>query len=176
MLTRPTLLLLTDLWGKSKPIGYSGFVERLSNHFEVTILDSQELAGITRVDSEKELHQQFVEGGIDRAVQRLLSQNDSPTVLLGLSIGGSIGWKVLLSGFSARKLYAVSATRLRYETETPSCPVQLYYGQNDPYRPSSEWVEAYAPNTEIIPGLGHDMYTRPEVMDRVCSQILVEFS
>ncbi|MEL6944601.1 MAG: alpha/beta hydrolase, partial [Bacteroidota bacterium] len=61
--------------------------------------------------------------------------------ILAFSIGGTIAWKAALKGLKIKSLWAFSATRLRYEVERPNIPIQLFFGQKDEYRPSSNWFD-----------------------------------
>ena len=62
-------------------------------------------------------------------------------VILAFSMGGSIAWEAGLKGMDIGRLYAVSSTRLRLQTEKPACQLQLFYGSDDPFQPDASWFE-----------------------------------
>lgn len=56
---------------------------------------------------------------------------DTPVTIFAVSMGGTIVWKYGQKTGRLKHLIAVSATRLRYETDKPSGQIELYYGAND---------------------------------------------
>ena len=100
--------------------------------FDVTFYDATELAEIEpAVYDEKELHEQFITRGIDRAVQKLIELEKSPITILAFSIGGVIAWKYGLQTLHVNSMYCVSSTRLRKETVKPNTKTYMYYGDMD---------------------------------------------
>jgi len=96
---KPKLAILSDLWGTRNCEWVQYYQETLGVRYEVQFLDSRELAGIhLDLDSEQAIHQQFVQGGIDIAVNTLLKNSFDGGVMLGFSIGGLIAWKGLEGG------------------------------------------------------------------------------
>ena len=60
------LLVLSDMWGVKKGRWISAYFGYLQQHFEIDFFDCQQLAGIDELVSSKEnLHNAFVNGGID---------------------------------------------------------------------------------------------------------------
>lgn len=155
---KPRVLILSDLWGFSKTAWYPPFEESLEDYFDIDFQDSRALAGIGDIPlEERAIHNQFVNGGIEEAVKTLCRQGNSYEALLGVSVGGVIGWKAILKGLNANRLYAISATRLRFETEKPQCPVKLYFGENDPFSPDDTWEESMG--VELLRLMqGHNLY------------------
>lgn len=93
---KPNLLILSDLWGTSKMEWYAPYKLYLDDIFDIEFSDSRELAGISLDITEEEvLHQLFVSGGIVRAVNALISSKKEYTTILGMSVGGTIGWQAL---------------------------------------------------------------------------------
>ncbi len=122
------------------------------------MLDARLLAGIDhKLKEEQTIHIQFVNGGIDRAVEKLLQLEHLEVSCVGFSVGGLIAWKAALQGLNIKQLISISATRLRYETQKPSTDIQLFFGDQDPYRPTQEWLEAMDVNYQLLAG-GHEIY------------------
>jgi len=169
---KPRLLILSDMWGKKRKDWFPSYIAQLEPHFTVDFIDCSELAKIDLpVFEENTLHHEYVRGGIDRAVKALSQETATYDALLAMSIGGVIGWQSLLKGLDAKRFYAVSATRLRYETDKPTCPIQLYYGSEDPFIPDSNWYRSLKIESTVLP-LDHEMYYEPELVELVCAQII----
>ena len=173
---KPRLVVLSDLFGKQEIDWFQEYEKLLSGQFEIVFYDSCELAGIHEKDgSEQVLHQQFVSGGIDKAVDQLLILEKKPVYLLAFSIGGTIAWKASLKGFKAIKLVATSSTRLRYEIQKPVTLIELWYGEQDFYKPSTQWIqEIELTNVKILEGVSHTMYKEPEIIEQICKSILMD--
>ncbi len=86
------LIILTDLWGENTSLNWlDAYARFLENKFECIVYDSCKLAEIVSTGmSEKEIHNLFVDGGIDRAVKNLLRKEKGDVYVLGFSIGGTI--------------------------------------------------------------------------------------
>lgn len=170
---KPRLIILSDLWGKEKADWVSGYVELLKDKFEIQYYDCCELGAIDKTDyTEENLHSQFVNGGIEKAVENLLKAEKNKIDVLAFSIGGTIAWKATLKGLNVRNLFAVSSTRLRYENEIPNGAIKLYYGENDSNTPSGDWFEKYSINFEIIKNKEHSFYTQKDFATSICDEIL----
>lgn len=172
---KPSLVILSDLWGKNQSDWWNSYTELLKDRFVLTFLDSGELAEISStVIAEEKRHQQFVNGGIDRAVQQLIELvkvQPNSVYLMGFSIGGTIAWKAALQGLAVTELIVVSATRLRYECESPTCPIQLYFGEDDPYLPWLSWLEEMKLNATLISNQGHEFYRDYSYAKQLCKVI-----
>ncbi|MEL6637707.1 MAG: alpha/beta hydrolase [Bacteroidota bacterium] len=172
--TQPRLLTLTDLWGARRFDWWQHYEKRLGAHWEIEHYDATELAQIDLQRYEEEaLHRQFVNGGIVRAVAELLRREAGrpPAHVLAFSVGATIAWRALRAGLSARFLLAVSATRLRYESDFPQVPGVLLYGANDPYRPASDWLPHCPLPTLLLPEVGHDCYRRIDWIPPILNQL-----
>ena len=140
MKNKPDILLLSDLWGKENSDWMDLYLQPLSEYFKITYYDCSELAEVDKsIYTEEHLHKQFVKGGIENAVENLLNKENKFFTIVGFSIGGLIAWKACLSQLSTNNLYAISSTRLRYETIKPSTNIELFYGVDDQHKPSEEW-------------------------------------
>ncbi|HEU4788855.1 MAG TPA: alpha/beta hydrolase [Flavobacterium sp.] len=173
---KPRLIILSDLWGKEKSEWVLVYVELLKDKFEIQYYDCCELGEIDKTDyTEKSLHNQFVNGGIEMVVENLLKTEKNRIDILAFSIGGTIAWKSALKGLNVRKLFAVSSTRLRYENEIPNGALKLYYGENDSNKPANNWFEKHSIDFEIIKSKEHDFYTEKEFATSICNEILNSF-
>jgi pimeloyl-ACP methyl ester carboxylesterase len=167
------LILLSDLWGKEKSAWVEPYVELLQSEFQIQYYDCCELGGIDKSKyTQESLHQQFVSGGIERAVEELLKKEKGIIDILSFSIGGTIAWKAALRGLKIEKLYGVSATRLRYETERPDCFIKLFYGQEDRYKPGDEWFEKMTIEKNVIAKAGHQLYMEKEYSKKISFKIV----
>lgn len=171
--SKPKLVLLSDLWGLKNAAWVNEYVFRLEDKFEITQYDCCTLGSIN-LDLYKEtiLHQQFVHGGIDAAVQKLLLLEKEPVNILAFSIGGSIAWKAGLLGLKIRNFYAISSTRLRYEEEKIEANIQLFFGENDPYKPSLDWYPKLSLDAQIIANKNHTLYKEKAMIQLVCNQLM----
>ncbi|MEM6700223.1 MAG: alpha/beta hydrolase [Bacteroidota bacterium] len=165
---KPRLLLLSDLWGREKADWTTTYLKELSPYFECQYYDCCELGRVDKSVYEQErLHQQFVNGGIERAVRNLLDLEKKEVFILAFSIGGTIAWKAALKGLPIKQLWAISATRLRHEPERPSIPIHLIYGAKDDFRPSLNWLERMNVSYEIVAEQGHNLYYDHSYFSRV---------
>jgi hypothetical protein len=170
---KPRLIILSDLWGKEKSDWVSGYVDVLKHKFEIQYYDCCELGGIDKtIFTEASIHNQFVNGGIDRAVANLLELEKGAISILGFSVGGTIAWKSSLKGLNVYKLCCISSTRLRHENQIPSTVVKLFYGKNDTNRPSATWLESHTLDFEIIKNKDHNFYVDKENVALLCDRIL----
>ena len=162
-MTKQRLLILSDLWGSKKSDWLSYYTNILRKKFEIQYYDCCTLGELnTSTYTEEALHQQFINGGIELAVQNLLDTETETVHILAFSIGGTIAWKSMLKGLKVASLHAVSATRLRYETNKPDGNIQLYFGENDTYAPNTKWFGKINSTATIKNKKGHDLYTEPK--------------
>lgn len=167
------LIILSDLWGNLKSDWISNYASILENYFEITFYDCCELANINLSDySEGKIHQQFINGGIDSAVNTLLKKEKENVYLLGFSVGGLIAWKAILKGLKAQSLTALSSTRLRYEVKRPECPINLIYAENDKYKPAEDWFIKSNLEMNIYKDMDHEFYRDKNVAIEVSKTII----
>jgi len=169
------LLILSDLWGRQKATYLPQYLTPLQSTFEIEFLDCCQLGQIdTSNYSQENLHQQFINGGIHLAVKKLLKDYPQEVDILSFSIGGIIAWEANLLGLKVRNFYAVSATRLRYETEKPNSQIRLFYGGLDTYRPKKKWFDDLEIiDYRIFEKEGHDIYQQPHIIQQICTQCLL---
>ncbi|PIF32625.1 hypothetical protein CLU81_3173 [Flavobacterium sp. 9] len=170
---KPRLLILSDLFGGDNPEWIQQYIDLLKFKFEIQYYDMLKLVSIDSVNlSESDIHAQFLNGGIDKAVEALLNLEKEKVSVLGFSIGGTIAWKAALKGLNVLNLFAVSSTRLRYETESPNCELKLYFGEKDPNKPDSQWYLDLNLEHEIFKGNNHQLYLLENNVSLICNDIL----
>lgn len=171
-LEKSRLLILSDLWGKERSDWLKYYTEPLSQKFHIQYYDCCELGGINTSDyTEEELHRQFVQGGIDKAVVQLTALEREPVHILAFSIGGTIAWKFGLITGNLQSLYAVSSTRLRYEHQKPRGYLKLFYGVNDPFVPEQGWLDRMQIPYKIFSGQEHTLYTSRDFANTIMHEI-----
>jgi pimeloyl-ACP methyl ester carboxylesterase len=174
------LVVLSDLWGWERADWLTYYLDQLQGVYDITCYDSCSLGNVSTTDrNEATLHAQFMDGGLETAVSRLLelesaiaSQDNRPVDVLAFSIGGTIAWKACLSGLEAHRIFALSSTRLRYETVLPAAGIYLYYGETDPYKPDEVWMRQMNLSCRIFPETGHLLYRESNFASQVCRDIL----
>ncbi len=167
------LVIISDLWGEQKASWLQNYVALLSETFELVFYDSCVLGNVsTEVFEEEALHRQFVQGGVDAAVASLIKKETKPVKILAFSIGGLIAWKYGLQTGNISHLVCVSSTRLRMEKKRPKGEIQLYFGENDPYQPTSEWMNTLDVASYSVPNKAHTMYSDPAFIKMLCEILL----
>lgn len=169
------LVILSDLWGKKKSDWVNNYIAILKDFFDINFYDCCDLGKIDKAEMiEENLHQQFVNNGIETAVETLIQKEKEKINVLGFSVGGYIGWKASLKGLRIKNLIAISSTRLRYENEQPSCLVELYFGEFDKFKPDSYWLNNVGANVKlhIYKEEYHECYKKKEIAMDVCSELI----
>ena len=169
---RPRLLLLSDLWGWERAEWLDYYRKRLAGSFKLSLFDCPSLAGISGSCSEVERHQQFLNGGIDRAIQALIASETQPVHVLAFSIGGTIAWQAALQGLPMVSLFAVSASRLRFQTVAPSGTLKLWFGEADAHQPRPEWSAHLPVDLHHVAAAGHTCYRDQSVAASVCKMLI----
>lgn len=176
---KPDLLILSDLWGLENADWTQLYIENLQAHFNVSYYDVRELGQLN--DSNKitasEIHTQFLEFGIEKAIHNLLKVKPNSLLnILAFSIGGTIAWKATLAGLKVEKMYLISSTRLRYEVQKPNCDIYLFYGENDAYQPSKDWLKKMKLDCKISSNAAHEFYRAKKIANTICDIILQKSS
>jgi len=173
---RPKLIILSDLWGIKKSNWVNIYTKRLNEKFDVKYYDCCELGEIdTSIYNQDILHNQFINGGIEIAASRLLELEKGKINILAFSIGGTIAWKAGVKGLKINNLYAISSTRLRYESKKPNCKINLIFGEKDNFKPNADWFKKTKVKFEIIKNEGHEIYQNPNNVLRVCEEIKKQY-
>lgn len=174
---KPKLIILTDLWGLADAPWLDIYKELLNPEFELIIYDSCKLAGIDATGlNEKQRHSRFINSGIDTAVKELIKLEQGPLNILGFSIGGTIAWKAGLNGLKIIHLFAISSTRLRFETEKPDCKINLLFGEKDKYSSDLNWASRLSLKVEIIKDGEHETYKDVKTAQKVCEELKIIIS
>ncbi len=160
----PLALVISDLWGHRSSSWWEKYREKLSPHYTVTILDATTLAGIdSSINNQEEIHNAFLDNGIDKAVDNLIHNIKEADLIIGCSVGGVIAWRACLEGLQVTKLITISSTRLRYETSKPSCNLKVVFGSEDPYAPKTDWFKNFNIKPIMMTNHDHDLYMGDEV-------------
>ena len=168
------LIILSDLLGNRKTNWVNAYIDLLKHKFQIQFYDCFKLAEIdTELTDKDTIHQQFIEGGIEKAVEKLLQkEKDEISIIIGFSIGGLIAWKAILSGLNACYVCAISSTRLRYETRKPTVLIDLFFAENDPYKPDEKWFEFMQLDKVIFKKENHEFYMKQEFANEISRKIV----
>ena len=141
----------------------------------VARLSLAELCGQRHLSGEALHHHLFQESGMARAVRKLCNvmADRSPLIGLGYSAGGTALWKAVQAGVPLTGLICVSSTRLRNETAL-SIPTQVYFGDDDPGRPSKDWLSTVPTTATLLPSAAHAFYAEADHPAR--AQVAAEIS
>ena len=165
--------MISDIWGKEKSDWLINYTRILETKYDITWYDSCELGNIdTSKYTQEHLHQQFVSTGIEKAVEKLAQLEPNPVCIIGFSVGGVIAWKYGLRNNQPNSLVCISSTRLRYETQRPKGTIELYFGEQDTFSPSTSWLNTMSANYKIIPQENHEIYRHPEFAKKLSTKII----
>ncbi|HMR55681.1 MAG TPA: hypothetical protein PLM56_16110 [Cyclobacteriaceae bacterium] len=168
------IIILSDLWGAAKADWVVHYTSLLNKYFITKFYDCRQLGNISMQEDDKEVvHKSFTNGGIDTAVRNLVElEREAIYGLLGISIGGVIGWKACSAGLPCQHLFVASSTRLRFETQKPSATIDLFYGENDLFKPNDGWFKKLGLMRTLYKNEGHEMYTKHEIAQSICERII----
>lgn len=173
-MAKPKLLILSDLFGGKNPEWINYYINALESEFEIQYYDALELATIDAFNlTETDIHKQFLNSGIDKAVENLLTLEKNNVLILGFSIGGTIAWKASLQGLKTTHLSAISSTRLRDETKAPNCEINLYFGEKDPNKPNPQWFLDLNITSIILENYDHQLYHEQENALMICDKLIM---
>lgn len=174
-MTKSKLIILSDIWGELNKQWTDVYIENMSYNFDITYLDIRKLAEIDlSLTNQEDLHQAFIDGGIEKAVNALLDFTKEGATILAISMGGTIAWKASLKGLKATSLHLVSATRIRYEEIAPTVDTTIYFGELDNFQPTPEWIGKMELKNQlrIFKNLGHECYREKEVAKEIIKNLL----
>lgn len=80
--------------------------------------------------------------------------------------------EAMVEDLPAENLFAVSSTRLRQEIQKPRGFIQLYYAENDTYRPKDRWFLMLKLEREIFAEEDHDFYQKENVGKLISEKII----
>jgi len=157
------LVVLSDLWGKTKNDWWVNYQPFLAPAIQIQFIDIAEWAEIPEdILSKKKRHAYFMQGGIEKVVKRMQDELNTPVTIFAVSMGGTIAWKYGQKTGLLKHLIAVSATRLRYETNKPNGKIELYYGAKDQYLPSKDWFQSMKILQNFVGHANHQLYAQKE--------------
>lgn len=166
------LIILSDLWGTKNSDWITQYSNVLKEHFDIQFYDCCELGEVNIENANQEfIHQQFIQFGIDKAVTNLIKREQNPVSVLAFSIGGTIAWKAALKGLQPKSIFALSSTRLRFETQKANAKIKLYFGENDSSKPDESWFSQLNIDYESYKDKTHEFYKEKEVAQAICRQI-----
>ena len=149
------------------------YTQILKPDFDIQYYDCCELGEIDKSDyNEESLHKQFINGGIDRAVDKLTELEKHPVNILAFSIGGTIAWKFGIKSDKIDSLICVSSTRLRMETSMPKGKITLYFSEDDAYKPNIDWFNNMMLKPNFIKDCGHLLYKDIDFAKELCKRIM----
>jgi len=169
-MNKPILFVLSDIHGNIYQDWMKEYASTLSPFFQVKLFDCQELAGISNLEP-SQVHAEFLNGGMDRAISTLEALDDQPTAILGFSIGGTIAWKFALRN-QVQSLHVVSATRIRKEVEKPMSTITVYFGDQEEHGPNTEWFNTMDLSPVILKGEVHECYRNKRTLELVCGNMI----
>tara|TARA_B100000949_G_scaffold13372_1_gene10219 strand:- start:377 stop:721 length:345 start_codon:yes stop_codon:yes gene_type:complete len=105
-------------------------------------------------------------------VNKLIELEKYPISILAFSIGGTIAWKFGIRSRKVNSLTCISSTRLRKERERPNCKIELFFGENDEFKPEIKWLENMELDYKIISGKDHQIYGEPEFAKNLSERII----
>jgi len=157
------LIVISDMYGfqDDKIPDHSNF------EIEGWMIQHYDCRQISSIDKNDNIHAQYLESGIEKGVEYLLENESDIDCIVAYSMGGTIAWKAIIKGLNVKHLIAVSATRLRLETEKPNCKLSLLYGADDGYQPTPEWFDHMKIIPEIYEHKNHEMYKEIEIKNRI---------
>nr|WP_319390494.1 alpha/beta hydrolase [uncultured Cohaesibacter sp.] len=99
----------------------------------------------------------FYDDGMDEVVRALKQTLSGDCIGIGYSAGGTALWRAAAAGLSFTAIFCISSTRLREEA-TIATPNQVFFGADDPGRPSAEWLSSVPDEFTILENAGHSYY------------------
>jgi len=104
--------------------------------------------------------------------EKLIKLETQRIKILAFSIGGTIAWKYGLKSANIDSLICISSTRHRKETEKPKRELELYFSENDEFKPKKEWLGNMMFNYNSITGKDHHFYIEPEFTTQLSETLL----
>ena len=167
------LVILSDIWGCKKGLWITSYLGYLQSYFDITFYDCRELGYVDmKLSSSDDLHNAFLDGGMDAAVNQLLEKEQEPAHYLAFCAGSTIAWKAALKGLPIQSLYAISPFSLQSSLQKPNIPVHLLYGEHQNLTPDQVRSSEEGLVLETIPKFGHELYTDEKIIQKVCLNLL----
>lgn len=169
------LVILSDMWGCKKGLWITSYLGYLQSYFDITFYDSRELGLLDLgLITKESLHEAFLNGGMDTAVEQLLKKEEEkePAHYLTFCAGATIAWKAALKGLSIKTLYAISPFNLDSSLQKPEIPVSLLYGEYQELPPTERWAAQEGLILETVPKFGPELYMDEKITRKVCLYFL----
>ncbi len=167
------IIIISDLWGGNDPPWLKFYYQIFPSNDEVVYYDICDLSEMSvELISEKDRHDFLTSGGIDTAVDNLIYKESGQINILGLSVGGVVGWKFGLKSGRLRKLFTISSTRLRLEKEKPIEEITMYFGEKDKYAPNVDWLCNMNVSHHFSAGEEHNMYMQEHFVKEISGNIV----
>lgn len=171
---KPRLLIISDLWGDINSDWLSHIRSVNASKFEMVYFDARKLAAIDLdLRSQEEIHRQFTDDAIEKAVHKLISFNGIYDFGIGCSIGGTILWKAAEKGLNVNRITTLSATKLRHISTKPTCAISVYYGTEDPFRADEIWAKLLGIENYYLLSGDHHIYRDENTIKEVFERELV---
>ncbi|MBM1839670.1 hypothetical protein JQW79_22290 [Sulfitobacter pseudonitzschiae] len=164
------LYVITDI--HDQPTAEQCLSARLAPGYDRTRLSLNALSGQPKLNGEALHRHLFMHGGIEETVRVLGQTLKDGAVGLGYSAGGTAIWRAAAAGSSFSAIFCVSSTRLRDEA-TIATPNFVFFGADDPGKPSPEWLATVPAHWTVFDAAPHDYYRHPEsdAAQQTCTQI-----
>ena len=167
------LLIISDLWGAKRGPWITSYLGYLQQYYDISFYDSQQLANIdVAINSDENILEAFLNGGIDTAVAHLLKKETEPVHILGFGIGATIAWRASLKGMNLESIYAISPVNIKEETKKPGCEHYVLFGEYDFDKPTFEWADKLQSELEIYPNFGKRLYSDEKIIQKVAQDLL----
>ncbi len=167
------LTIISDMWGSKQGLWITSYLGYLQQYYSIEYYDSKQLANIDlMVNTRSNIEKAFLDGGIQRAADHLVSRSKESAHYLAFGVGGSIAWQAALKGLPAKSLYLVSSSFLHREKDRPSVPITVLCGGRDENILCEKWGEEMGVRMETIKKFGHSLYSDEIVIQKICLDLL----
>lgn len=172
-LDKPILYIILDMLSTDFETWFDLYFEQLEPMYNIFTYTPRTLGEIDlNITAKDEIHSEFIHGGIEKAVEKLNSMVTKEAIVLGFSIGGTIAWKASLKNKNIKELFLISPTRVRLEPKKSSSKINLYFGEDDVYKPNKDWFQKMNINPILIDKSDHEMYKDSLFALALCDDII----
>jgi hypothetical protein len=173
---KPILAIVSDLEGFTNDPYINLYVGKLSNYFDIDLIDAQIIGDVTRSQDKELIHKKFVNSGIVLAANRLIKSRIHFDILLGFNTGGAIGWEAIQVGANIDSLITVSTAQFKNEKCGISKPTKFYFGEFEQHIPSEKWLKYLGLDYSIIPNHGDQVYRDETFIRELCTELTDTYS
>lgn len=154
-----TLLVVTDIHRAPSP--EICFSAELAATHPVRHLHLADLCNRPDLSGEALHKHLFLGEGLAQVTAALVAFSNKETIPIGYSAGGTALWQAVQQGMQMARLICVSSTRLR-DAGPIDTQHHVIFGQDDPGRPTQDWLDHVPQSYDLIPDAGHAFYTDPQ--------------